>query len=232
MLQLVPQPASAWAPRAPSRCWRARRACSARALDHQPRHRPARLPDAAAHRRGRDQGAARRPARLHAGPRHPAAARGGRGGHGAPPRRRGRAPTTSSSCPAARSPCSWRSLMFGEPGAEIMYPDPGFPIYRSLIEYTGADRCRSRCTRRTSFAFSAERGARADHAAHEADHPQQPGQPRPAAWCRRAELDAPRRRPRSAIRTSSSCRTRSMPAVLRRRAARTTLPAYPRSATG
>src|ERR1051326_5878220 len=29
-------------------------------------------------------------------------------------------------------------LMFGEPGADIMYPDPGFPIYRSMIEYTGA----------------------------------------------------------------------------------------------
>ena len=28
--------------------------------------------------------------------------------------------------------------MFGEPGAEIMYPDPGFPIYRSVIEFTGA----------------------------------------------------------------------------------------------
>ena len=29
-------------------------------------------------------------------------------------------------------------LMFGEAGAEIMYPDPGFPIYRSMIEFTGA----------------------------------------------------------------------------------------------
>src|SRR3974390_1439353 len=29
-------------------------------------------------------------------------------------------------------------LMFGEPGADILYPDPGFPIYRSMIEYTGA----------------------------------------------------------------------------------------------
>ena len=29
-------------------------------------------------------------------------------------------------------------LMFGEPGAEILYPDPGFPIYRSMIEFTGA----------------------------------------------------------------------------------------------
>ena len=27
---------------------------------------------------------------------------------------------------------------FGEPGVEIMYPDPGFPIYRSMINYTGA----------------------------------------------------------------------------------------------
>jgi len=29
-------------------------------------------------------------------------------------------------------------LMFGEPGAEIMYPNPGFPIYESLIKYSGA----------------------------------------------------------------------------------------------
>ncbi|MEO1293054.1 MAG: pyridoxal phosphate-dependent aminotransferase [Pseudomonadota bacterium] len=29
-------------------------------------------------------------------------------------------------------------LMFGEPGAQILYPDPGFPIYRSMIEFTGA----------------------------------------------------------------------------------------------
>jgi aspartate aminotransferase len=29
-------------------------------------------------------------------------------------------------------------LLFGEPGAEILYPDPGFPIYRSMIEFSGA----------------------------------------------------------------------------------------------
>ncbi len=28
--------------------------------------------------------------------------------------------------------------LFGEPGAEIIYPDPGFPIYKSMIDYTGA----------------------------------------------------------------------------------------------
>ena len=30
-------------------------------------------------------------------------------------------------------------LMFGEPGTQILYPDPGFPIYRSMIEFTGAE---------------------------------------------------------------------------------------------
>ena len=28
--------------------------------------------------------------------------------------------------------------LFGEPGTEIIYPDPGFPIYESMINYTGA----------------------------------------------------------------------------------------------
>ena len=28
--------------------------------------------------------------------------------------------------------------LFGEPGAEIIYPDPGFPIYESMINYTGS----------------------------------------------------------------------------------------------
>jgi len=29
-------------------------------------------------------------------------------------------------------------LCFGEPGAEIIYPTPGFPIYESMINYTGS----------------------------------------------------------------------------------------------
>ena len=28
--------------------------------------------------------------------------------------------------------------IFGQAGAEIVYPDPGFPIYRSMVEYSGA----------------------------------------------------------------------------------------------
>ncbi len=46
--------------------------------------------------------------------------------------------------------------MFGEPGAEILYPDPGFPIYRSLIEWTGATAVPMALHESRGFAFSAE----------------------------------------------------------------------------
>ena len=47
-------------------------------------------------------------------------------------------------------------LMFGEPGAEILYPDPGFPIYRSMIEYTGATPVPVPIREENAFAFSAD----------------------------------------------------------------------------
>ena len=47
-------------------------------------------------------------------------------------------------------------LMFGEPGAEILYPDPGFPIYRSMIEFTGARPVPIPIREENAFAFSAE----------------------------------------------------------------------------
>src|SRR5215213_5597598 len=46
-------------------------------------------------------------------------------------------------------------LMFGEPGVEIMYPDPGFPIYRSMIEFTGATPIPVPIREENGFAFSA-----------------------------------------------------------------------------
>jgi aspartate/methionine/tyrosine aminotransferase len=46
--------------------------------------------------------------------------------------------------------------MFGEPGADIVYPDPGFPIYRSMIEFTGARPVPLRMREARGFAFSAE----------------------------------------------------------------------------
>jgi aspartate/methionine/tyrosine aminotransferase len=47
-------------------------------------------------------------------------------------------------------------VMFGEPGAEIMYPDPGFPIYRSMIEFTGAAPVPVPIREENGFSFSAE----------------------------------------------------------------------------
>jgi aspartate aminotransferase len=47
-------------------------------------------------------------------------------------------------------------LMFGEPGAEILYPDPGFPIYRSMIEFTGATPVPVPIREENGFAFAAD----------------------------------------------------------------------------
>ncbi len=47
-------------------------------------------------------------------------------------------------------------MMFGEPGADILYPDPGFPIYRSMIEFTGATPIPVPMREANGFAFSAE----------------------------------------------------------------------------
>ncbi|MEQ8341688.1 MAG: pyridoxal phosphate-dependent aminotransferase [Marinovum algicola] len=47
-------------------------------------------------------------------------------------------------------------LMFGQPGTEIMYPNPGFPIYESVIKYSGATPVPIRLREENGFAFSAE----------------------------------------------------------------------------
>jgi len=40
--------------------------------------------------------------------------------------------------PGGKPTMSFAISFFGEPGGEIIYPDPGFPIYESMIKYTGA----------------------------------------------------------------------------------------------
>jgi len=47
-------------------------------------------------------------------------------------------------------------LMFGEPGAEIMYPDPGFPIYASAINFSGATAVPIPLVEDKGFSFDAE----------------------------------------------------------------------------
>jgi|SRR5690625_864603 len=45
--------------------------------------------------------------------------------------------------------------LLGEPGAEILYPNPGFPIYESLIRYSGATPVPLPLHESQGFAFSA-----------------------------------------------------------------------------
>ena len=47
-------------------------------------------------------------------------------------------------------------LMFGEPGAEIIYPNPGFPIYESVIRYCGAKAVPMALSEQNGFAFDAD----------------------------------------------------------------------------
>jgi len=58
--------------------------------------------------------------------------------------------------PGGKVTMAFAMLMFGEPGTEIMYPDPGFPIYRSMIEFTGAKAVPIALHEDKGYAFSAE----------------------------------------------------------------------------
>jgi aspartate/methionine/tyrosine aminotransferase len=65
-------------------------------------------------------------------------------------------PDTIVIMPGGKPTMFFAMLMFGEPGAEIMYPDPGFPIYRSMIEYTGAKAVPIPLREENAFAFTAD----------------------------------------------------------------------------
>ena len=47
-------------------------------------------------------------------------------------------------------------LMFGEPGVEILYPNPGFPIYESVIRFSGATPVPIPLHEAAGFSFSAD----------------------------------------------------------------------------
>jgi len=47
-------------------------------------------------------------------------------------------------------------LMLGEPGAEILYPNPGFPIYQSMIEFSGATAVPTPLLEDKDFSFDAD----------------------------------------------------------------------------
>ncbi|MBI1244404.1 MAG: aminotransferase class I/II-fold pyridoxal phosphate-dependent enzyme [Alphaproteobacteria bacterium] len=47
-------------------------------------------------------------------------------------------------------------MMYGEPGAEIVYPNPGFPIYESVIRFSGATEVPLPLLEKNGFAFDAD----------------------------------------------------------------------------
>ncbi|RBO52773.1 pyridoxal phosphate-dependent aminotransferase [Rhodovulum sp. BSW8] len=59
--------------------------------------------------------------------------------------------------PGGKPSMFFAMLMFGQPVREILYPDPGFPIYESAIRYSGATPVPIPLEERTGFAFEADR---------------------------------------------------------------------------
>ncbi|MFT4541010.1 MAG: aspartate aminotransferase [Planctomycetota bacterium] len=58
--------------------------------------------------------------------------------------------------PGGKPTMFYAILMFGEPGAEILYPNPGFPIYESLINWSGATPVPIELREENGFSFRAE----------------------------------------------------------------------------
>ena len=99
-------------------------------------------------------------------------------------------------------------LMFGEPGADILYPDPGFPIYRSMIEFTGARPVPVPIREENGFAFSAEETLSLITPQTRLLILNSPANPTGGVTPKTRSRQAGRR-PREVSRTSRSCRTRS-----------------------
>ncbi len=58
--------------------------------------------------------------------------------------------------PGGKPTLFYAVLLFGEPGAEIIYPNPGFPIYESAIHWTGATPVALELREDRGFAFRAD----------------------------------------------------------------------------
>jgi aspartate/methionine/tyrosine aminotransferase len=55
--------------------------------------------------------------------------------------------------PGGKPTMFYAIMMFGEPGAEILYPNPGFPIYESLIRWSGATPVPIELKEESGFSF-------------------------------------------------------------------------------
>ena len=89
-------------------------------------------------------------------------------------------PTAASTIDPGRvvvAPGAKPFLFFGvlatcDPGDEVIYPNPGFPIYESVIRFAGATPVPLPLVEERGFAFTARRPGRAALAAHAARDPE------------------------------------------------------------
>ena len=58
--------------------------------------------------------------------------------------------------PGGKPTMFYAIMMFGEPGTEILYPNPGFPIYESVIRWSGATPVPIELAEESGFSFSAD----------------------------------------------------------------------------
>ena len=59
--------------------------------------------------------------------------------------------------PGGKPTMHYAISFFGEFGSEIIYPDPGFPIYESMINYTGAKAVPYDLTKNKDFSINPEK---------------------------------------------------------------------------
>ena len=59
--------------------------------------------------------------------------------------------------PGGKPTAFFALLMLGEPGVEVLYPDPGFPIYRSMARFSGATPVPLVLEEERDFSFDPER---------------------------------------------------------------------------
>ncbi len=65
-------------------------------------------------------------------------------------------PATVLITPGGKAVLFYTALIFGEPGAEIIYPDPGFLSYESVIAFSGATPVPLHYREENGFSFNAE----------------------------------------------------------------------------
>ena len=83
--------------------------------------------------------------------------------------------------PGAKPIMYYAILALIEPGDEVIYPDPGFPIYESMTRFTGGTPVPIPLREGERLPDGSGRDSRRGHAAHADDHLQRARTTRPAA---------------------------------------------------